>query len=356
MFRFRFDIQSNEDSNIDELFRSEKIKYRYESIIYDESTMLEIYNFCKKEIKHSQYRYKDHKVNGVPVTKSTYDLYAVYEEEDFSITTKHIYYLDIDQHGTKLREEKMFIEEDYVRPTESFEIYILVELFTTPSYTPQKTLTDILTPTFNLYNVEQRSAYEKRLYFKSKKIEYGTYTPHEIYSHTLPYLIDLQVLYKNDQIDQMYATKTTYRVRVVGNEELDLCIYYVEIDNTGSTIRESNIYDNITQNIPAPYKIKIDINIYVPTPQEELLNEFGGVIGRIQELEAEVRALSITPTRKKFIKDDTCCICLENPPTLLYPNCGHACTCNSCKAQQDLTSCPKCRTEVTVDKLQLVIE
>ena len=347
----RFNIDYNEESCIDELFRSKKIKYNYRSLIYDDSYMSDVYNFCEKDIKFFKIFYKNEKLNGIPISISSYDLYVVYEneeDEDETFVTKHIYYLQVDKYGTKLREEKAFIEEDYILPTESFKIYILVELFTTPSFAPQKTLTDILTPTFNLYNVEQRSAHEKRLYFKSKKIEYGTYTPHEIYSNTLPYLIDLQVLYKNDQIDQRHATKTTYRVRVVGTEELDLCIYYVEIDNTGSTIMESNIYDNLLQIISAPYKIKIDINVYTQTSREELVD----IMERLQEMESEVRALSIsTPTRKKFIKDDTCCICLENPPSILYPDCGHSTTCVSCEEIQELQTCPKCRTRVTVDKI-----
>ena len=342
----RLNIVDKKESFIEKLFRCEKIKYKYYSTIYDDDdpTMLKVYNFCKSDLKslRNHYRY----------INSTYDLYVVFEDENDEIVTKHIYYLEQDLHGNKLREKKKFLEEeDFPFPTESYDIYILIELSSKPPPVLQKNLSNILHPVFKIYDSYQVSNERKVVCFKTKTIETGNYTSHQIYTHTLPFLIDLQLIYKNDQIVDTPATKTTYEIKVTG-VNLDLCIYYVELDNTGSTIIESNIYDNIPQDIPAPFKIKIKIEIYC-NPQRAWIQTTTQLLESIEDLSSQIHTLTTTPAppRKKFIKQDTCCICLENPPNLLYPDCGHVPSCIACEEQQDLTACPICRTKLTVGKI-----
>ena len=252
----RFNIVDKKESFIEKLFRCEKIKYKYYSTIYDDEdpTMLEVYNFCKSDLKslRNHYRY----------INSTYDLYVVFEDENDEIVTKHIYYLEQDLHGNKLREKKKFLEEeDFPFTTESYDIYILIELSSKPPPAIQKNLSNILHPVFKIDDSYQVSNERKVVRFKTKTIETGNYTSRDIYSHTLPFLIDLQLIYKNDLIVDTPPTKTTYEIKVTG-VNLDLCIYYVELDNAGETSIESNIYDNLPQTISAPFKIRIQIEIY----------------------------------------------------------------------------------------------
>ena len=276
----RFNIDYNEESCIDEQFRSKKIKYNYRNLIYDDSYMSDVYNFCKKDIKCFKNFYKNEKLNGIPISISSYDLYVVYEneeDEDETIVTKHIYYLQVDKYGTKLKEEKMFLEEDYNIPT-AYEIYILIELYSVPPSlepTPQKEIHDVLKPVFELCGEEERDIYEpipnKIIRYKSKTIETGNNTPYEIFTQTLPHLISFQCLYKNDRIGDTPASTTTYTVEVVG-DELHRVLYHGEIDKNGVTTRESKPYEVISELINASYEIHIVIGIYCH-PEEQAVNQ-----------------------------------------------------------------------------------
>ena len=52
---------------------------------------------------------------------------------------------------------------------------------------------------------------------------------------------------------------------------------------------------------------------------------------------------------KKTFKEDKCVICLTNPPSVLYCNCGHQVLCVECsKMVERLKICPVCKTENTI--------
>ena len=272
----RFHIDYTKESCIDELFKSKIIKYKYKNMLYDEYYMSDVYNFCKNDIKYFKNFYKNEKLNGVPISISSYDLYVVYEEEEEGETyvTKHIFYLQVDKNSATIKKEKFFVEEDCEIPT-AFEIYILIELYTLPLSFPQKQIQDVLKPVFELCDEERRYIYEpipnRIIKYKSKTIETGNNTPHEIFTQTLPHLINFQCLYKNDRIDDRPATTTTYTLEVVG-DDLHRVLYHVEIDKDGVTMRESTPYEVIPSPINAPYKLYILIGIYCH-PEEQEVNQ-----------------------------------------------------------------------------------
>ena len=367
----RFDIDYTKESCIDELFKSKIIKYKYKNMLYDEYYMSDVYNFCKNDIKYFKNFYKNEKLNGVPISISSYDLYVVYEneeDEDETMVTKHIYYLQVDKYGTKLKEGKMFLEEDCEIPT-AFEIYILIELYTLPLSFPQKQIQDVLKPVFKLCDEERRDIYEpipnKIIRYKSKTIETGNNTAHEIFTQTLFHLINFQCLYKNDRIDDIPATTTTYTLEVVG-DDLHRVLYHVEIDKDGVTMRESKPYEIISESINAPYKVYIKIGIYChPGEQEENLEETVNrlVEERINQLaqnavnerpRAEDLRVNIRSTR-----EDMCCVCLTKPPNVIFSNCGHLCLCEECNDrlndnhnfEEGNLKCPMCRTEVSQKRI-----
>ena len=402
----RFNIDYNEESCIDELFKSKKIKYNYRSLIHDDSYMSDVYNFCKKDIKCFKNFYKNEKLNGIPISISSYDLYVVYEDEEdeeSTFVTKHIYYLQVDKNGTKLKEEKMFLEEDYNIPT-AYEIYILIELYSIPSIlepSPQKEIHNVLKPVFKLCGGEEIDIYEpipnKIIRYKSKTIETGNSTPQEIFTQTLPHLISFQCLYKNDRIDDTPASTTTYTVKVVG-DELHRVLYHVEIASKDGVItRESRPYEVISLSINSPYKVVLVIGIYChPEEQEENLEERvnrlveerinqvaqNAVNERTRWLEEqaqesitllEVRARRLREEIERLerpraedlqinirsTREDMCCVCLTKPPNVMFSNCGHLCLCEECNDrlnsnhnfEADNLKCPMCRTEVSQQRI-----
>ena len=391
--------QFNEEytkSCIDEQFRSQRIKYNYRTICYPDSLMSEVYNFCKKDIKSIKNYHKNEKLNGIPISISTYDLYVVYEneeeeDEDEKFVTKHIYYLQVGKNGTKLKEKKIFLEEDYNIQVD-YDIYLLVELYLVPPSLvprPQKELSDVLEPVFKLCEGEEIDIYEpipnKIIRYKSKTIETGSHTPYDIFNYTLPHLINFHCLYKNDQIDEAPTTVTTYTIIIIG-DDIYRTLYYKEIDRNGETMREVKYYEVFNDEIfNAPYKIHIKIGVYC-CPEEQAVNQLDERVNQLVEealdervhqlieeaveerinqlaqnavnertrwLEEqaresvtllEVRARRLREEIKRLerptvedlqlnvisTREDMCCVCLTKPPNVMFSNCGHLCLCEEC--------------------------
>ena len=378
----RFDIDYTKESCIDELFKSKIIKYKYKNMLYDEYYMSDVYNFCKNDIKYFKIFYKNEKLNSVPISISSYNLYVVYEGEGETYVTKHIFYLQVDKNGATIKKEKFFVEEDCEIP-DAFEIYILIELYTLPLSFPQKQIKDVLKPVFKLCDEERRDIYEpipnKIIRYKSKTIETGNNTAHEIFTQTLFHLINFQCLYKNDRIDDIPATTTTYTLEVVG-DDLHRVLYHVEIDKDGVTTRESKLYEIISESINAPYKVYIKIGIYChPGEQEENLEETvnrlveerinqiaqNAVNERTRWLEEQAQEAARRPRAEdlrvniRSTREDMCCVCLTKPPNVMFSNCGHLCLCEECNDrlngnhnfEEGNLKCPMCRTEVTKQRI-----
>ena len=47
-------------------------------------------------------------------------------------------------------------------------------------------------------------------------------------------------------------------------------------------------------------------------------------------------------------KNESCVICLENIPDVLFCSCGHICICKYCYKKQTLEKCPICKTKNTI--------
>ena len=376
-----FVIDDRKEEFIDELFKTEKIKYRYKHMIYNEQYISDVYNFSKNNINYFKNFYKNEKLNGVPISISSYNLYVVYDGDD-EYVKKHVFCLQVDKNGDTIKKEKFFVEEDFKIP-DAFEIYILIELYTLPLSFPQKQIQDVLKPVFELCDEERRDIYEpipnKIIRYKSKTIETGNNTTHEIFTQTLSHLINFQCLYKNDRIDDIPATTTTYTLEVVG-DDLHRVLYHVEIDKDGVTTRESKPYEIISESINAPYKVYIKIGIYChPGEQEENLEEMvnrlveerinqiaqNAVNERTRWLEEQAQEAARRPRAEdlrvniRSTREDMCCVCLAKPPNVMFSNCGHLCLCEECNDRLNGNhnfevgnlKCPMCRTEVTQKRI-----
>ena len=381
------EVYDNNDNINEKLSRSRLIKYKYKAEIWEESTMRMVYDFCKKDLKDFKESFKNGEVNGKPISISSYDLYVKHEDEDEDeeIVFTHIYHEQIDKNGVVLTKKKMFIEEDFIIQSNYF-IYIIIELHALPNIftvNQQKEIQNVLKPVFKLCDDERRDIYEpipnKIIKYKSKTIETGNNTPHEIFTQTLPHLINFQCLYKNDRIDDTPATTTTYTLEVVG-DDLHRVLYHVEIDKDGVTTRESKLYEIISLSINAPYKVYIKIGIYChPVEQEQNLEE---IVNRLVEERINRIARNAVNERARWLeeqaqeaarrqraedlrvnirstREDMCCVCLAKPPNVMFSNCGHLCLCEECNDRLNGNhnfevgnlKCPMCRTEVTQKRI-----
>ena len=372
------EVYDNNDNINEKLSRSRLIKYKYRAEIWEESTMRMVYDFCKKDLKDFKESFKNGEVNGKPISISNYDLYVENEDEHDEIVFTHIYHEQIDKNGVTLTKNKMFIEEDFVIQS-SYFIYIIIELHALPDIftaNQQKQIQNVLKPVFKLCDEERRDIYEpipnKIIKYKSKTIETGNNTPHEIFTQTLPHLINFQCLYKNDRIDDTPATTTTYTVEVVG-DELHRVLYHVEIaSKDGVTMRESTPYEVIPSPINTPYKVYIKIGIYCH-PGEQAVNQLDeeAINERVNQLvEERINQLAQNTVNERpraedlrvnirSTREDMCCVCLTKPPNVMFSNCGHLCLCEECNDrlndnhnfEEGNLKCPMCRTEVSQKRI-----
>jgi len=54
-------------------------------------------------------------------------------------------------------------------------------------------------------------------------------------------------------------------------------------------------------------------------------------------------------TLPRVIKEDTCAICKEKPPQVLYESCGHLAICKLCHHRQRGQTCPLCRKQIYIN-------
>ena len=52
------------------------------------------------------------------------------------------------------------------------------------------------------------------------------------------------------------------------------------------------------------------------------------------------------PIEESF-RTDTCVICLDKEPNILFTDCNHICTCSECEKNISSVKCPYCRTEIS---------
>ena len=48
----------------------------------------------------------------------------------------------------------------------------------------------------------------------------------------------------------------------------------------------------------------------------------------------------------KSYKEDTCVVCLNNEPKILFYDCVHYCVCHKCEERKPFKKCPCCRTRI----------
>ena len=344
-FEERFNIINTHKND----YKSKKQTYKYFSTFEDEFSYSEVYAFFKEHINYLKTLF----------TKSckTISLYAIQKD-----ITHQIFYVSNDSAGNTIKKEK-FTEDINIIPP--FNIYFQIETINIPIEFTKNSPKNVLRPTFKIKREYSPRTFngtkEKRLYFYTKRIEYGDQTPEEIYNFCIPYLINFQCLYKNDRIDGEQITKSCYEITLT-NKTYNKTIYYCEIDSYGDTLEESKIYERLNPRIQKPYKIQLTISlIYDPSQQLEM--EYDTQL-EVEELEFRLTNLknelekyqNKSRTTTKSNKEEKCCICLSSPSNVLFPDCAHICICKNCnnnltKTSEEQIKCPLCRTLATLPRL-----
>ena len=206
------------------------------------------------------------------------------------------------------------------------------------------TVVDVLRPRFKLYTID-RDIYEpipnKKLWFKSKKINIGETTMKDIYKYCKKDLHNFQREYKQGFVNEdVPVSCSTYHLKVIGEyqKEIDdlmaVNIYYVELNDVGEITRKNKYYTPENKTIQAPFNVYIIITLY-----------------NCPEIE-ELDPLKCLPIQKS-IKQEECVICYEAQPNVLYQDCKHISTCSECEDACAILNCPLCRAEVKKGKIKI---
>ena len=136
----------------------------------------------------------------------------------------------------------------------------------------------------------------------------------------------------------MQTTESSYRLRVGMLENGELTykhIYSMYYNNIADRISWENKYDeNFT--IEGTFFIALDLNADVLPDYDS--ND-----------EEEDNPKPIL----NAIKESYCVVCFENKPNMLYTECLHLASCESCDAKGKFTRCPLCRTKINNKKIKI---
>ena len=231
--------------------------------------------------------------------------------------------------------------------------------------TKLNTVDDVLRPRFKLTTID-RDIYEpipnKKLWFKSKKINIGETTMKDIYKYCKRELRNFQREYKQGYIDEdIPVSISTYDVKVIGEymEEIDdvmvVNIYHVELYGVDEITREHKYYVPENKTIQAPFNVYIIITLYnCPEPEPEPLTHLPTPEPLIEDLNPlEPLSLSTLLSIQRSIKQEECVICYETQPNVLYQDCKHISTCSECENAGRILRCPICRAEVRKGKIKI---
>ena len=326
-------------------YKSQKRTYKSFSTFREPFTCSEVYEFTKEYINHL-----------TNIISNTCKTISVFTCQNNGI--KHqIYYLSTDELDNTMKKEKFTENIDIDSP---FDIYIQVETINIPIRFTSNTPKKVLRPTFKIKREYTPRTFdgtiEKRLYFYTKRIESGEHTKEEIYELCVPYLTNFQCLYKKDRIDGEQITKSCYEISLLNNKD-NRAIYYCEINQEGDYLSEVKIYEQLNPRTLKPFKIQLTIYlIHDPRQQQEMeyntQTEIEELEERLTNLQTDLQLYqNRAKTTNKCKKEDTCCICLTNPPNIILTDCGHICICENCNKNIIELKCPLCRTLITQPRL-----
>ena len=96
------------------------------------------------------------------------------------------------------------------------------------------------------------------------------------------------------------------------------------------------IAKNISVNRPFKLKISIEGTCFLEESEYEIESDSSE-----DEEEEEPK-----PIEESF-KTDTCIICLDKEPNILFTDCKHICMCLECVKIKSLDNCPYCRNKIS---------
>ena len=174
--------------------------------------------------------------------------------------------------------------------------------------------------------------------FKTK-IMYDTTTKDEILEVCKMYFDNYVSMYKNYSIDGEQTTESTYSLKIGVLEDDELTykhVYSIAYNNIADRISWENKYDdNFT--IEGTFCIVLDINA-------DVIPDYDSNDDEEEDFPRPIL---------NAIKESLCVVCYENKPNMLYTECLHVASCESCDAKGKFTRCPLCRTKINNKKIKI---
>ena len=106
-----------------------------------------------------------------------------------------------------------------------------------------------------------------------------------------------------------------------------------------------------------PIKLDVTFKVFRPDAEARRLRQIYNEEERLRRafsslpiyLPSQEIPLKTVNTDKSF-KSDECVICLSNPPSVLFCNCGHIPICAECDKVKSLNTCPVCKTKTAIKR------
>ena len=181
----------------------------------------------------------------------------------------------------------------------------------------------------------QPNEIEKTILFRSRQFENVVMSTKKIKHLSNSFIEMLCKKYRRGFLKGYQIKRSSYTLSIVTkdmremyeNEDVHRTIYSIKIDTEKNTLKK---YLNYDIDLPGDYCIEICVCLQTET--YEYFEDFS-LRDDIPYIEA--------------FKVELCCVCYENKPNILYPDCLHLAICIDCQEKGDFKQCQLCRKEIT---------
>ena len=213
------------------------------------------------------------------------------------------------------------------------------------------------------------------LFYGTETIKNGNsiyvYCIDDLFNKLKPFISYLRSITTENTVrgNQLLESRSTYSIllrvndETYGEEQLFFRVINFTLEGGDPNIGFSNIdfheyKTSYNKYLISPFEIYVRVsNYYDSLPEEdESENEYGDQEDESeneygnQEVESDNEysdpRVEPEPLEDSF-KVDSCVICLENEPNILFNDCNHICTCLECEKIKPSVKCPYCRTVIS---------
>lgn len=109
-------------------------------------------------------------------------------------------------------------------------------------------------------------------------------------------------------------------------------------------LADGSVCLQVFDNCPAPATTIIKTCVEMDPAKRP---NFKDLVHNILEAINQVQSVAVDSLQSIDQEESNCCICFENPRTILIQPCMHVCICSVCKSGLPNNQCPLCNTPIT---------